>query len=103
MLRKKPVKGSEKISVTFETHGSPDASRIGIAGDWNDWDPSRVPMRKRKDGVWAATVRFDRGARHEYRYVVDGERWLVDDEADGQVSNPFGELNSVLTLREADD
>jgi len=103
MLKKKPVKGSDKVSVTFQTFEHPDARQVGVAGGWNNWDPDRTPMKKRKDGAWAATVRFERGSRHEYRFVVDGERWLADEQADGQVTNPYGGVNSVFTLRGPDD
>lgn len=103
MLKKKPVKGSDKVSVTFEVRELPEAKRVGIAGNWNDWDASKTPMRRRKDGAWAATVRFGKGERHEFRYVVDGDRWIADDDADDQVINPYGEFNSVLSLRGPDD
>lgn len=103
MLKKKPVRGSDKVSVTIQTFELPNAREVGVAGCWNDWDPSRTPMRKRRDGAWAATVRFERGSRHEYRFVVDGERWFADPEADDHVANPFGGMNSVIQLREADD
>ena len=37
-------------------------------------------------------------SRYEYRFVVDGEDWIADDDADDFVPNPFGGKNSVVVL-----
>jgi 1,4-alpha-glucan branching enzyme len=96
MLRKKPVKGANKLSVTFETQHQ-DAEKIHVAGDFNGWDKAATPMKKRKkDGVWSATVRLETDREYQYRYVVDGERWITDDESDGSQWNEYGERNSVV-------
>lgn len=102
MLRKKPVKGSDKVSVTFEAPGLADAGSVSVVGEFNSWDPASTKMKKRKDGAWAATVRLERGRRYQYRFVVDERTWVADDEADEQVPNPFGGVNSVVRLSEDD-
>ncbi|MDH3283955.1 MAG: isoamylase early set domain-containing protein [Acidobacteriota bacterium] len=103
MLKKKPVRGSDKISVTFETRSHTDAGRISLVGEFNDWNPLRHPMRKRKDGAWSATVRLDSGQRYQYRFLVDETEWATDVEADAVVVNPYGEENSVVALAGPED
>ncbi len=103
MLKKKPVRGSDKISVTFETRAHAGAGKMSVVGEFNDWNPRRHPMRKRKDGAWSATVRLEPGQRYEYRFLVDESEWATDGEADAIVQNPFGEENSVVALSERDD
>jgi 1,4-alpha-glucan branching enzyme len=98
MLKKKPVKKTDKISVTFETRDYEDAGRISLVGEFNAWHPERNPMKKRKDGAWAVTMRLPGEGRFEYRFVVDGQQWVTDAEADGFATNPFGGRNSLVIL-----
>ena len=98
MLKKKPVRKTNKTSVVFEIEGFSDAADVSLAGDFNDWQPARTPMKRRKDGAWAATVRLPNDQRYEYRIVVDGQTWMTDEESDALVPNPFGGHNSVVIL-----
>lgn len=97
MIKKKTLKNSKKVSVVFEVDGFDDAREVAVAGEFNDWEPVKTPMKRRRDGTWSATVRLADG-RYEYRYVIDGETWLADEAADALVPNPFGGHNSVVIL-----
>jgi 1,4-alpha-glucan branching enzyme len=57
---------------------APEATRVELAGDWNDWKP--VPARRAANGVWYADVALAPG---EYRYAfrVDGGAWRVPEGA----------------------
>ena len=98
MLKKKPVKKSDKTSVVFELAGLEDVNEVSLVGEFNEWQPERHPMKLRKDGNWAATVRLTKNQQYEFRYIVDGERWMADEQADAMVLNPFGGQNSVVDL-----
>jgi 1,4-alpha-glucan branching enzyme len=99
MLKKKPVKKTNKTSVVFELSGLEGVEEVSVVGEFNEWQPERHPMKMRKDGTWAATVRLEKDRRYEFRYVVNGERWMADEEADALVLNPYGGQNSVVDLR----
>ena len=99
MVKKKAIKKSKLTSVTFETADFEEASTICLAGEFNDWQPAKTPMKRRKDGSWAVTVRLPKKSRFEYRFVIDGETWVADEQADGLVPNPFGGQNSVVDLQ----
>lgn len=86
------------LSVTFELPPV-EASSAALCGDFNDWSPDAHPMRRRKDGTFATTLRLAPG-EYQFRYLVDGARWLNDWEADRYDHNGFGSDNSVLVLRE---
>ncbi len=96
MLKKKPLQGSDRVSVTFETAARPEARAVSLAGEFNGWDPSAQPMKQRKDGVWSVTLRLPRNQQYAYRYVVDGREWVTDHEADRTVPNEHGETNAVV-------
>lgn len=98
MLKKKSVKGTDEVmSVTFETTATGKAKAVCLVGDFNEWDPDKTPMKKRKDGVWAVTLRLPKEQRYQYRFVVDGE-WLTDTDNDLVVPNPYGGTNAVCEL-----
>jgi 1,4-alpha-glucan branching enzyme len=68
-------------------------------GEFNNWDPSDYAMRKVKGGAFTKTIELEAGHEYQFRYLVDGERWLNDDEADKYIhSGVAGEQNSVVEL-----
>ena len=74
-----------------------EATKIHIAGDFNDWDPWATPMtRDHHHGVWEACVAIPPG-RYRYRLVIDGE-WSQDPYNHYVEANPFGELNNVVEV-----
>lgn len=75
-----------------------NARRIFLAGDFNNWDYVGTPLKKQKNGTFAATLELETGNEYEYRYVLDGERWENDHEADKYVPNGVGAENSVVVV-----
>ena len=73
---------------------APGASRVEIAGEWNNWATS--PAMRAADGSWYADVRLPRG---EYRYAfrVDGTRWQVPDGV-AAVDDGFGGRSALLVV-----
>jgi hypothetical protein len=52
----------------------PGASKVAIAGEWNEWTPVAL---EHVDGVrWRANLALRQGA-HRFSLVVDGRRWVV--------------------------
>jgi len=73
------------------------SARLGIAGDFNNWNPSATPLTRNDDlGVWQACIRIPPG-RYRYRLVVDGQ-WVQDPYNKNTETNPFGELNNILEV-----
>ena len=75
----------------------PQAGKVEIAGDFNDWQPAKTPMRRVGDGTWQARLHLPRGEVYHYRLVVDG-RWQQDPYNTETEANPYGELNSVIKV-----
>ncbi len=93
---KKSARKDGFLSVTFELPPV-EASRAALCGDFNDWAHDANPMRQRKDGVFATTLRLAPG-EYRFRYLVDGERWMNDWNADRYDHNEFGSENSVVIV-----
>jgi chromosome partitioning protein len=81
--------------TVFRCH-RPDATCVEVAGDFNDWTPSRTPMQRVGNGDFQATLCLP-GGRYRYRLVVDG-RWSHDAANSVAEVNEFGEYNSVFKV-----
>lgn len=84
-----------KVRVTFELPD--DGPAVGVAGDFNDWDPSTTPL-KRRSGARRASVVLDAGQRYGFRYRNSDGEWFNDPQAHTYESNAFGEENGIIDL-----
>jgi chromosome partitioning protein len=76
----------------------PRAQSVQIAGDFNGWQPSKLPMeRVGESGVWQASAKLSPG-RYRYRLVVDGQ-WQQDPYNETTELNPFGGYNSIVEVK----
>ena len=98
MPKKTPAKNGSSAKVTFELK-EVEAHAVHVAGDFNGWSTSETPLAKRKDGRFSATVTLPAGKEYRYRYVLDGERWTTDADADRTEPNDHGSEDGVLDLR----
>ena len=90
MLKKTPMASGKKVKVTFELPAN-GAETVAVVGDFNSWDKVAAPLKKRKkDGVFAASLNLPAGQSYQFRYWIDGERWENDWAVDGYIANSFG-------------
>ncbi len=88
-----PAMEEQEITFTFY---APEAMSVGLAGTFNGWHPEANPLERLESGDWAARLML-RSGQYQYRFVADGI-WTHDPEAQTSAANPYGELNSVLTV-----
>jgi len=75
----------------------PRAESVQIAGDFNNWQPSKTPLQKiGQSGVWQTKLKLPKG-KYRYRLVVDGH-WQQDPYNERTELNPFGGFNSVIEV-----
>ena len=74
----------------------PSAEEVCVAGTFNSWNPAAAPITREGRKLWAKELMLPFG-RYEYQFVIDGH-WKPDWAAKETVLNPFGELNSVITV-----
>jgi 1,4-alpha-glucan branching enzyme len=75
---------------------APEAKRVFLAGDFNNWDIDKLPMKKEQKGAWEASFALPTG-RYEYRFWVDGV-WHGDPNVHERVENPFGSQKCVVIV-----
>ena len=74
-----------------------DAHRVALVGDFNGWSKDATPLAPVSEpGAWAVSVTVPKG-RHEYAFIIDGERWAPDPFA-ARVADEFGTESSVVTV-----
>lgn len=76
----------------------PDAAKVYLVGDFNNWTPSIDPMvDENGDGQWTLFYPLGPG-RYEYKFVVDGRYWIPDPRNPNKVPDGLDGLNSVIVV-----
>lgn len=95
MLTKKFIKSRQTCQVTFILPEEVAAKQASVVGEFNGWDATKNPMSKVK-GVWKATLELEQNREYQYRYLVNGQEWLNDSQADKYVPNNIDGENCVV-------
>ena len=100
MLKKNYSKSGNSCRVTFKVPSEigVDANEVAVLGEFNEWDQTSNPLKKRKDGSFSTTISLDAGREYRFRYLLDGSRWENDEAADSLVVNRFGSQDCVLAV-----
>lgn len=72
-----------------------DARTVHLAGSFSEWQPS-YEMSPAAEGHWTVTVPLAPGV-HDYVFVVDGERQVLDPAAP-RIADGFGTFNNRIAL-----
>lgn len=101
-VKKQYLKSEPVCKVTFRIEkevGKPFQS-ASVVGDFNGWSAEAHPMSKlKKDGSFSLVAEIPTGSVYQFRYVLDGNTWVNDNEADGFVSSPYADSqNGLLDL-----
>lgn len=83
-----------KVKFSFKVENAETVEILGLNSDWE----KSVIMSRKKDGTFTADVNLPKDSSHEFKYRVDQQHWTVDPEADAQIPNHFGGMNSLLSL-----
>jgi len=75
-----------------------EARRVNVPGDFNSWDKNAFPMF-RLDGtdLWYYSRTFEPDARLDYKFIIDGTRWILDGNNPLTCTGGFGP-NSELRM-----
>lgn len=96
MIQRSKSKNGDQIKVTFALPQDHAHSPQAVVGDFNQWDPTVNPMKRRSNNTYSATITLATGQRYAFRYLCEGNQWCNDDDADGHEPNVFGSHNSIL-------
>lgn len=95
MARISSLGASKARAMEFKLH-APQAKKVTLAGNFNNWNTRTTTAKKDKDGNWVIKMTLKPG-RYEYKFFVDGN-WINDPHR-AAVSNAFGTQNSLVEVR----
>jgi len=82
-------------AINFICH-APQATKVSIVGDFNNWNPAANPMKHMPDRSWLTTINLKHG-HHRYAFLIDGVLSL-DPHAQGITRNDMGERVSLVPV-----
>jgi serine protease AprX len=74
------------------------AQSVSVAGDFNGWSQEDTPLKRNESGLWLTEIVVPRAGRLEYKFIVNGQRWIEDPSNGMKVSDNYGGLNSVVVI-----
>lgn len=96
-IKKQFLKSKPVCKVTFSLLAK-DAKKVSVVGSFNEWNATKAPLKKLKNGTFKAALDLESGTSHEFKYVIDGE-YINDDAADAYVWNEYaGSENGIVNL-----
>jgi 1,4-alpha-glucan branching enzyme len=75
---------------------APEAKRVSIIGDFNNWNPNATSMIRRCDGQWMASLELRHGF-HRYAFLVDGKT-VLDPNAAGRTQDSQNQPVSLVAI-----
>jgi len=86
-----------KVSFSLDINEINKAEKVAVLGDFNNWNLAEaLELKKSKDGIFKGSIDLPVGKEYEFRYLLDTNNWMNDQEADSFVANVFGAENSVI-------
>jgi hypothetical protein len=99
-LAPEPSAGVSSLQAVRFVFVAPQASRVSLVGDFNNWDTGANPMRRNAaSDEWIVTVPLASGW-HAYAFVIDETRWVNDPRAPLAPPDGLGGPRSVVVVEE---
>ena len=92
------TKTSCKVTFVLPKEYAADAKIAFVVGDFNQWNPKKLPMKKLKNGEFKAAIELEKDKTYHFKYLIDKNNWVVDSEANYFAPDNFGGENAVITL-----
>jgi serine protease AprX len=87
----------DKDKLVFVFHDDA-AEHVAVAGDFNNWSTSRDVLQKESSGLWVARVPAPAAGSYQYKFIVNGHRWIEDPSNGMKTPDSFGGLNSLIVI-----
>jgi 1,4-alpha-glucan branching enzyme len=91
--------GSCKVTFRLPKEAAHGARSVTIAGDFNNWDATRTPLKRLKNGEFKLIMELPRNKEYKFKYLIDSKHWENDWHADKYVPNSYGSDDSVVVVQ----
>ena len=85
-----------KEYTAFKLKGYTNATKVILAGSFNNWNEHELVMKKMDYG-WKYVLPLT-GGKHHYKFIVDGQ-WIVDPNNSVKEYDGHGNINSVCMIK----
>ena len=75
-----------------------DAAQVELLGSWNEWQSPGLVATQTEPGLWVVYQDVLPAGSYQYKFLVDGHRWLLDPANRARVPDGGGSFNSLLTV-----
>ncbi|MEK6528007.1 MAG: isoamylase early set domain-containing protein [Nitrospirota bacterium] len=99
-IKKQYLKSNSMCKVTFKLpkEAAPDSRFVSIVGDFNNWNASKMRMKRLKNGDYWLSLNLPCNREYRFKYLINGDRWENDWCADKYAPNPYGSDDSVVVI-----
>jgi enterochelin esterase family protein len=87
-------------SVTFNFF-DPTATKVSVAGDFDELTSKRLDMTKPENGIWTVTTAPLTPELYSYSFTVDGQR--IIDPANSYVNRDINTLSNIFIVSKSND
>ncbi|MBX3096669.1 MAG: alpha-glucosidase C-terminal domain-containing protein [Fimbriimonadaceae bacterium] len=92
------VQSGPQVAHTFTYVAETSHRSVSVAGTFNGWNKDASPLTTQDGRTWVATVNVAPG-RHEYKFVLDGQSWVIDPANPSTRDDGNGNINSLLVIK----
>ena len=100
MLKKRYLKSKPECKVTFKLDKSyiGNVNSVHLVGEMNDWSEEATPLKKLKDGSFKIELNLDKDREYRFRYRVDRNYWINDNDADKYQPSPYPGIDDSVVV-----
>lgn len=85
------------IRFRFQTDEA-DVRTVALAGEFNGWNPRKDALKFNQESkTWELSYPLRKG-KYRYKFVINGETWIPDLNAQEFENNSFGTKNSIVVV-----
>jgi hypothetical protein len=93
-----PGRHQEQVVLVTMNFYAPEAKQVSVAGTFNKWKTDADLLRRGEAGFWTISIPLEPGD-YTYMFVVDGNAWMTDPNAESYRDDGFGFQNAVLRVK----
>jgi 1,4-alpha-glucan branching enzyme len=87
-----------KVTFVLPEYYAEGAKKVYLVGEFNEWKTSDLRMKKVR-GKFVRSIRLEANHKYQFRYLIDGEKWKNEWEADALAPVNSGNwYNSVIIV-----
>ncbi|HPG31274.1 MAG TPA: glycogen-binding domain-containing protein, partial [bacterium] len=75
ILNAEPIDLSMDNGFAVFRFNDASASKISVAGTFNEWNKNANFLSKNSEGIWELKLKLNEGS-YEYKYVINDDNWV---------------------------